>query len=179
MVALNAFAEMASAIGDKTTAAEYMDLATSYYSTWTKEAFNPSHTHILLAYQWNESYSILYNTYPALLLNLSVIPDSLYDMQSSFYPTLAQRYGVPIDNRRLWTKSDWEMWAAASSSPETRKLFVNSLAKWVNETVTYTAFCDHFMTDSGDYSDSRFIARPVAGGHFSLLALQKASRRRV
>jgi hypothetical protein len=55
---------------------------------------------------------------------------------------------------------------------------VNSLAKWVNETVTYTAFCDHFMTDSGAYSDYRFIARPVAGGHFSLLALQKAGRYR-
>jgi hypothetical protein len=151
-----------------------MALASSYYTTWSREAINPSNTHTSLAYQWKESYSILYNTYPALLLNLSVIPDSLYEMQSSFYPTLAHRYGVPLDSRQLWTKSDWEMWAAATSSPETRKLFVNSLAKWVNETGTYTAFCDHFMTDSGGCTDYPFTARPVVGGHFSLLALQKA-----
>jgi hypothetical protein len=107
IVVLNAFAEIASAIGDNATATKYMSIATSYYTAWAKEAIDPSHTHAILAYQWNNSYSILYNTYPALLLNLSIILESLYAMQSAFYPTLAQKYGDPLDNRQLWTKSDW------------------------------------------------------------------------
>jgi hypothetical protein len=77
MVALNAFAEIASAIGETATAAIYNDLATWYYDLWSKEAIDLSHTHTLLAYQSHESYSIFYNTYPALLLNLPIIPSTL------------------------------------------------------------------------------------------------------
>jgi hypothetical protein len=93
-------------------------------------------------------------------------------MQSAFYPTVAEKYGVPLDNRHLWTKSDWEMWAAAASEPETRALFVTSLARWINETSTDKALCDHFVTTGdGGYSDYPFVARPVVGGHFALLAM--------
>jgi hypothetical protein len=64
------------------------------------------------------------------------------------------------------------MWAAATSLPQTRALFVKSLAKWINETVTDKALTDHYMTTGdGNYTDYPFVARPVVGGHFSLLAM--------
>jgi len=118
--------------------------------------------------------------YPALLLNLSIIPSSLYTLQSDFYPSVSQLYGVPLDSREAWAKSDWEMWAAACSAPRTRRLFVNALARWVNQTGTDMALTDHYMTTGdGGYTDYAFVARSVVGGHFALLALDKARKMRI
>ena len=65
--------------------------------------------HSLLAYEWRSSWGLLYNIFPAKLFNLSIIPQSLYDMQSAFYPSVSQISGIPLDNRDPYTKSDWEM----------------------------------------------------------------------
>jgi len=78
-----------------------------------------------------------------------------------------------------YTESDWELWTAAICAPATRRLFVNAVAYWLNNTSTDRAFTDLYETiDDGSYPASpdsiHFIARPVAGGHFSLLALLKS-----
>ncbi|CZR65549.1 uncharacterized protein PAC_15449 [Phialocephala subalpina] len=39
----------------------------------------------------------LYNLYADDLLGLNLVPQRIYDMQSAFYPTVAQTYGVPLD----------------------------------------------------------------------------------
>ncbi|KAL8663084.1 MAG: hypothetical protein Q9202_004121 [Teloschistes flavicans] len=181
IVGIAAMAEIASIANDEQSAANYSATAQSYYTQWEEFAIDPSGTHTLLSYQWRSSYSLLYNTYPSLLLNLSIIPDSLFAMQSAFYPSVSQLFGVPLDNRHSYTKSDESLWTAATCSPETRRLFVNGLGYWLNETRTDRAFSDLFETiDTGSYPASPgpiyFIARPVVGGHFSLLALDRSKR---
>ena len=116
IVGLAAMAEISSVVGDSSSSTNYSGTAQSYFSQWTDLAIDPSGQHTLLAYQWRSSWGLLYNIYPARLLNLSVIPDSLYDMQCAFYPTVSQLWGVPLDSRHYWTKSDWEMWTAATCS---------------------------------------------------------------
>ena len=64
------------------------------------------------------------------------IPDRIYKIQSDWYHNVLQRYGLPLDSRHLYTKSDWEFFAAAISSRSTRKEILDSVAKWVNETAT-------------------------------------------
>jgi hypothetical protein len=172
--------EIASVINKEDDATLYRTTSTSYFATWKTLAVDPFNTHVLLAYQYRTSWTTLYNIYPALLLNLTVIPREIFELQSAWYPQVSQMFGVPLDSRNSWTKSDWEMWTAACSLPSTRKLFVNALANWINQTSTDKAFTDHYQTiGTGGYTTFAFIARPVAGGHFSLLALQKAGRHRV
>lgn len=60
-------------------------------------------------------------------------------------------------------------------------MFVNGLGYWLNVTSTDRPFTDLFETiDEGGYPVSPepvfFNARPVVGGHFSLLALEKAGQ---
>lgn len=75
-------------------------------------------------------------------------------MQSAFYPQKVQEFGVPLDKRYMWTKSDWEMWAAACSENTTRKMFITKLAHWINKTSTGLALTDHYMTDGmGGYTE--------------------------
>lgn len=99
--------------------------------------------------------------------------------RNSGYPTISQVFGIPLDSRHSYTESDWELWTAAICASATRRLFVNAVAYWLNNTSTDRAFTDLYETiDDGSYPASpdsiHFIARPVAGGHFSLLALLKA-----
>jgi hypothetical protein len=94
-------------------------------------------------------------------------------MQSDFYRTVANEYAVPLDTRHTWTKSDWEMFAAAVASPETRDMFISKLARWVGMTSTDRAMTDLFDSVTGGYpaDGPTFVARPVMGAMFALLAL--------
>ncbi|MCJ1381187.1 hypothetical protein MMC17_004296 [Xylographa soralifera] len=179
IVGIQAMAGVAQIAGTAADALNFSTTAVNYFKQWEYFAIDPSGRHTLLSYEWRSSYGLLYNTYPDKLLNLGIIPETLYSMQSNWYPTIAQIFGVPLDNRHSYTKSDWEMWTAATCTPETRRLFVNGLGYWLNYTNTDRAFTDLYETiDDGSYpvspSPIYFIARPVAGGHFSLLALLRA-----
>lgn len=97
-------------------------------------------------------------------------------MQSDFYLTVANEYAVPLDSRHNWTKSDWEMFAAAVAKPETRAMFISKLARWISDTTTDRAMTDLFDSVTGTYPANGpvFVARPVVGAMFSILALQEA-----
>jgi len=95
-------------------------------------------------------------------------------MQSAFYPTIALDYGVPLDTRHTWTKSDWEMFAAAVASNGTRDMFISKLANWINTTTSNRAMTDLYDAGHGGFPDGpTFVARPVQGGLFALLALKR------
>lgn len=186
IVALGAMSAAASAVGNAADAANYSSTASSYLAQWEYFAIDPQKTHSMLAYEWRSSWGLLYNIFPDKLLNLSLIPSSIYDMQCSWYPQVSQIFGVPLDNRHDYTKSYWELWTAATcSDPKnraSRRLFVDAVAYWLNYTTTQFAFTDLYVTaDQGQYPTSdtddqqliQFIARPVQGGLYSLLALGK------
>ncbi|KAG8168909.1 hypothetical protein KVR01_001658 [Diaporthe batatas] len=177
ILGLRAMAEMAQVAGHPEDAANFSATASDYYATWEALAIDPAAKHTLLAYQWRSSWGLLYNTYMDRLLDLEVVSDEVYAMQSDWYALQSQVYGVPLDSRHTYTKSDWELWAAATCTPETRRLIVNAVAFWINQTSTDLPFTDLYDTvGSGGYPsfDLRFRARPVVGGHFSLLALYQA-----
>ncbi|CZT03416.1 probable glutaminase A [Rhynchosporium agropyri] len=177
IIAIEAMSVVARKIGNLADAKTYTDIAHDYIAKWQDLAVvknaNPPHTN--LAYQDPQSHGLLYNLYGDALLGLNLVPKSIYSMQSTFYPSVAQTYGVPLDTRNVFTKSDWEMWVAAISTPSTKSMFISKLANWINTTPTNRAFSDLYNTQTGDFANGPFIARPVVGGHFALLALGGAS----
>lgn len=94
-------------------------------------------------------------------------------MQSAFYPTVANEHAVPLDTRHNWAKSDWEMFAAAVASRDTRDMLIEKLANWVGATSSDRAMTDLFDSETGGFprDGPTFVARPVVGGFFALLAL--------
>jgi hypothetical protein len=107
-------------------------------------------THSTLSYNQNDTHGILCNLYCDRLLNLKFVPQTIYDMQSEFYPTVELKYGIPLDSRHNYTKSDWEMWAAAISSESTKNMLIRDLAKWIDQTTTRTACTDLYDTRDGE-----------------------------
>lgn len=96
-------------------------------------------------------------------------------MQSDWYHFVIQRYGLPLDSRHFYTKSDWEFFAAAVTGKDTREEILNHVAVWLNETITDRPFTDLYDTEGeGGFPGLTFTARPVIGGHFAFLALERA-----
>lgn len=96
-------------------------------------------------------------------------------MQSTWYSAVLQRYGLPLDSRHLYVKSDWEFFAAAVTSKRVREEILQSVALWVNETVSDRPFTDCYDSEGeGNFLGPYFLARPVVGGHFAFLTLGRA-----
>jgi hypothetical protein len=96
-------------------------------------------------------------------------------MQSKWYGSVLQKYGLPLDSRHLYTKSDWELFAAAVAGSDTRDAILDHVARWVNETATDRPLSDLYETEGdGGFPGINFMARPVVGGHFTPLALERA-----
>jgi hypothetical protein len=103
------------------------------------------------------------------------IPSEIYKKQSDWYSVAMQKYGLPLDSRHLYTKSDWEFEAAAVASKKVRTKILDSVALWLNETVTDRPFTDLYVTEGdGGFPGPWFFARPVVGGHFAFLTLERA-----
>lgn len=103
------------------------------------------------------------------------IPHSVYTNQSAYYHVVMQKYGLPLDSRHLYAKSDWEFEAAAVAEPAIRKQILDRVSRWVNETSTDRPLTDLYNTEGdGGFPGPNFMARPVVGAHFSFLALERA-----
>jgi hypothetical protein len=103
------------------------------------------------------------------------IPHDIYVNQSKWYAAVMQRYGLPLDSRHLYTKSDWEFEAAAVAEPDVRREILDRVSTWLNETSTDRPFTDLYDTEgTGGFPGPHFMARPVVGAHFSFLALERA-----
>lgn len=119
---------IANLTGNTADATNYTNIAHDYITQWQTLGIahdaNPPHT--TLNYGANDTFSKricsssvphsrftnpirtdnLYNLYGDKELGLGLVPQSVYDMQSAFYPTVAGRYGVPLDTRHNYTKSE-------------------------------------------------------------------------
>jgi hypothetical protein len=180
IIGIEAMSQLSSLVGETADAQNYTTIAHDYISKWQTLGINnaSSPPHAILNYGNSSTWGLLYNLYNDKLLNTNLVPQEVYDMQSAFYPTVQEKYGVPLDTRnRYYTKSDRELFCAAIASDETRDMFISDLAKWVNETPTSKPFTDLYQTNDGSFPPGiEFKARPVMGGLFALLLLEQGSK---
>lgn len=175
IIGIQAMSQISSLVGEDADSQNYSSIAHDYIDQWQGLGLNTADdpAHSILNYNNATTHGLLYNLYNDRLLKTDLVPQSVYDAQSAFYPTVKETYGVPLDTRNEFlTKGDWEVFCAAIASQETRDLFIGDLAKWVNETPTSKPFTDLYQTSDGTHPPGiEFKARPVVGGMFALLIL--------
>ncbi|KAL2831158.1 hypothetical protein BDW59DRAFT_7533 [Aspergillus cavernicola] len=175
IIGIEAMSVIARMTGNSNDSRSLTNYAHEYIERWTTLgiAHNATQPHMTLSYGSDDSHGLLYNLYADRELGLNLVPQSVYDMQSDFYPTIQQQFGVPLDTRHRYTKGDWELFTAAVASTSTRDMFIRLLAEWINRTPTNHALTDLYDTVTGDYPQITFVARPVMGGAFALLLLSE------
>ena len=98
-------------------------------------------------------------------MDLGLLPKEFYDKEAKSYLPRLNTYGLPLDSRSDYTKSDWECWAAAlAQDEETRKAILAPVARYLEESKSRVPFSDWYYTTSGIYV--AFMGRSVQGGVF-------------
>ncbi len=162
-----AYAQLAEMRGDAATAAAYRDRARKMAAQWEKDDREGSgkDLHYKLAYDREGTWSQKYNMVWDKLWGTRLFPDQVADAEIDYYLTRQNRYGLPLDSRKDYSKSDWIMWTAAMA-PDADKmsLFIEPLYNYVNETPTRVPISDWFDTKTG--KKTGFMARSVVAGHW-------------
>lgn len=113
---------------------------------------------------WSMKYNLLWDK----ILDLGLLPDSFYAAETASYVPRINAYGLPLDSRSDYTKSDWLCWCAAmADDPAVRAALIAPLARTLRETESRVAFSDWYNTKTGHCV--HFIGRSVQGGVFALM----------
>ena len=163
--ALGAFAQILQALGRKEAAA-YRQTAEQFAAAWQTHALDGDH--YKLAFDQPGTWSVKYNMVWDRLLSLGLFPQEVYDRELAWYQKQLRPYGLPLDSRADYTKSDWQLWAAVMlEDEEFFHQIVGRMYDFVCETPDRIPFTDLYFT-SKPYARG-FQARTVQGGLFMAL----------
>ncbi len=163
ILALAAYARMCEMAGKPDEAKQYRLTAEQFAKEWIKLADDGDHYRLAFDKPgtWSQKYNLVWDN----LLDLNLFPPEVARKEIAFYKTKLNPYGLPLDNRALYTKTDWEVWTATLA--ESRADFdalMNPVYRFVHETPDRVPLTDWYMTDTGKLKG--FRARPVIGGVF-------------
>ena len=161
IVALGAFARLCDVRGETALGAEYRKLAEGFAARWVKEAADGDH--FRLAFDrpgtWSQKYNLVWDR----ILGLGLFPPAVAQKEMAFYKRIQEEYGLPLDNRRLYSKLDWIAWTATlTGSRADFEALVNPVFDMLNATPNRVPMTDWFWTH--DATKTGFQARSVVGG---------------
>jgi hypothetical protein len=163
IAALGAYAKMCDVAGKKDEAAEYRRLAESFARQWVKMADDGDHYRLAFDRPgtWSQKYNLVWDK----LLGLHLFPPEVAAKEVAFYKTKLNRFGLPLDNRADYTKTDWEVWTATlAASRADFDALMGPVYDFVDHTPQRVPLTDWYQTK--DARMQGFQARPVIGGVF-------------
>lgn len=163
------YSEMAKMLGLNNVADEYAEKAKKMAQKWMEMAGENDHYRLAFdrANTWSQKYNMVWDK----MWGLNIFP-GVIDKEINYYLTKQNAFGLPLDSRKEYTKSDWIMWTAAMASDmETFQKFVDPLYKYINETPSRVPISDWHHTDSGEWVG--FRARSVIGGYWMKVLMDK------
>ena len=160
---LGAYAAMAQGLGKTNEATKVEALARKMAREW--EVLAKDGDHYKLAFDapgtWSQKYNLVWDQ----LLELNLFDPNVKRIDLSFYAHHINKYGLPLDNRKDYTKLDWEIWTATLAGTRSQfQLLMAPIVKWINETGSRVPLTDWYDTMSG--KQMGFQARSVVGGVF-------------
>ena len=171
IVGTGAYALLLSMKGDKDGAEKYMNVAKDLVGNWSASGMDVDGTHTRLQYDLDDTWSMKYNLLFDRVLSLDLFDTSVIESDLSYYDAHVNEYGVPLDSRASFSKSDWLMWMYALGTDEQFSAQVDKLWKFADETESRVPLSDWFDTVTG--KQQGFQARPVQGGMYARMLIKK------
>ena len=165
ILAFAAYARMAKRLGKDAEAEKYLALAKASVPRWMAAAKGGAEGGYRLAFDQPGTWSMKYNLVWDRVLGFGLFPREVADREQAAYRKLAKPYGLPLDSRKAWTKTDWEFWCAALRGERADLDFITDLVwRYANETPDRRPFPDWYWTHNGRVYG--FLGRSVIGGVF-------------
>ena len=172
--------------GNKRDEKKYLKIARDMAADWAKRASNGDGSY-RLAFDKPGTFSMKYNIVWDKLFGTQIMPKHVIETEVASYYKHLHAYGLPLDNRQPYTKSDWTVWTATLA--EDRRDFENLIAPmWdaFNSTPSRVPMTDWYWTVTSEhrayFSRSAqmwkgFRNRTVQGGLFIKLLEYKGIMR--
>ncbi len=161
--------------GEKRKEKKYLKLAEDMALDWAKRASNGDGSY-RLAFDAPNTFSMKYNIVWDKLFGTNLMPRTVIESEFASYTKHIDAYGMPLDNRQPYTKSDWLVWTATlASNRDDFERYVAPLWKFFNDTPGRVPMTDWYYTVTGEdkvYSSrseeipKSFRNRTVQGGLF-------------
>jgi hypothetical protein len=165
------YGQLARQLGDVKTADQYQALAHDLAKKWMQMAQDGDHYALTFdkpAGSWSQKYNLVWDK----VLGLDIFPPEVAQTELAFYLRHQQQYGLPLDSRKTYTKSDWILWTATLTANQADfEALINPVWQFANDTPSRVPLTDwHETTDARQQG---FQARSVVGGYFMKMLSDK------
>lgn len=162
IMGIASYAKLAEMLKKDEVATKHFKLAKQMATDWMKLADNGDHYSLAFGQKdtWSQKYNLIWDK----LLKLNIFPKEVVEKEIAYYKTKQQTYGLPLDSRKTYTKSDWILWTATLADDGDFETFVSPVWKFANETPDRIPLSDWHETTDG--KSVGFRARSVVGGYF-------------
>ncbi len=167
---LGSFAKLCEMRGEQAKADEYFKLAREFAQRWVKEADDGDHYRLAFDRpgSWSQKYNLVWDN----VLGLNLFPAEVARKEMDFYKKKQNEFGLPLDNRKEYTKLDWITWTATlTRNREDFEALVAPIVHFINHAPDRSPLTDWYETKSA--KKVGFTARPVIGGVFMRMLYEK------
>ncbi len=158
-------------LDDGEKSAFYRSEAEKMAKIWMKTALNEDGSS-KLAFDQPNTYSMKYNMVWDKVWKTGLFTQEFMDAEIADNMKHFNKYGMPLDSRADYTKSDWLVWTASMASSD--KVFADYIAplwKAYDESASRVPMSDWYDTVSGRWVSFRH--RTVQGGLFMRVLINK------
>ena len=170
IMGIASYGMLADMQGKKDVAQKYMDIARKMAVEWESMANDGDHYKLTFdkAGTWSQKYNLIWDK----MLGFNIFDPEIAKKEMAYYLTKQNEYGLPLDNRATYTKSDWIMWTASlTGDMNDFNALVDNVYKYANETKSRVPISDWHDTKTAERMN--FKARSVVGGYYMKLLEQK------
>jgi hypothetical protein len=172
ILALGAYGTLAGMSGRNDVAAQYRATTSEFAKRWLAMANDGDHYRLAFDKPgtWSQKYNLVWDK----LLGLNLFPPEVARKEIAFYLSRQNKYGLPLDNRKDYTKLDWVLWTATlADNPGEFEKLVAPAYQFANDSESRVPLTDWYDTVTA--KQQGFQARSVVGGLFVKLLSDPAT----